>query len=38
MIQIEDLINSTVNELLRNMPEDPYAFMIGKLQKVLLIL
>jgi hypothetical protein len=33
-MQMEGLINRTVNDLLKKMPEDPYAFMIGELQKV----
>lgn len=31
---IEKLINRNVNDLLKAMPEDPYAFMIGQLQQV----
>lgn len=31
---IEPLINRTVNDLCRNMPEDPFAFLVGELQKV----
>ncbi len=33
---IEALINRNVNDLLRTMPEDPYSFMIGQFQKVLI--
>lgn len=33
---VETLINRTVNDLCRALPEDPYAFIIGQLQKVLL--
>jgi hypothetical protein len=32
--EIEGLINRTVNDLARTMPDDPYAFIIGQLQKV----
>ena len=35
-MQIETLINQTVNDLLKKMPEDPYAFIIGTMQKVFL--
>ena len=31
--KLEELINATVNDLLREKPEDPYGFMIGILQK-----
>lgn len=31
---IETLINRNVNELLKAMPDDPYAYMIGQLQKL----
>lgn len=27
-------MNKTINDVLRNMPEDPYAFIIGEFQKV----
>ena len=27
-------MNNTINDLLRSMPEDPYAYIIGQLQKV----
>ena len=27
-------MNKTINDVLRNMPEDPYAFFIGEFQKV----
>lgn len=27
-------MNKTINDLLKNTPEDPYAYIIGQLQKV----
>ena len=31
-------MNNTINDLLRNMPEDPYAYIIGQLQQVLFVI
>lgn len=31
--KVEELINSTVNNLLRSKPEDPYGFIIGELSE-----
>ena len=34
LTQIEKLINSTLNSLLRTLPSDPFAFLAGTFQQV----